>query len=885
MINKFKDIHSRHPIKTKIASALTILAIGVGLAFGANFFFVEKGAAANTLTTTSPKYGNVFIPGENITIGWNTNITNPSGSDYKIRLQYATSVTATKFLIADNIPLTQNSYSWDTALPLSSYNGNHYIYVTAYDANNIASAINSNTSPNYQYIILAPKRLTIKRPTITETLNQNSSGSVTDRKYYVSWENLPPVTDLANQKIVIELTPQQGGFGQETSINNIQAAPITNGTSGQSIISWYYSSGPIKQRLIVKLASNINNVYKLYAAASTDDFINVIQTAGSLNLTSPASAQQIMKGANLDISWNTDRFGPSYYAAVYYKNSAGATTTIINNYNGSLSGDSYTWKIPSSLPAGNYTVGVIIYTSGGSVLLQKESPSISIIDPPSIKITSPTANQQLIKGDTANFSWNASGTVGAADVSVDGSNIAQNITTGSTGNYSWPIPMSYAAGTHKVTVSMTGSPSVSSSQSFFLKDPSITIVSPAANQIWTKNQGVNFSWNAVGTIANIVNILVDDLTIFQGISAGSSGNQTWTVPMDSSVGAHKATISATANSSISASQNFTVSNTTSTINFIYPSYNQTLRQKVAFSVTWKSTDVAAGTQIELKLKDAKTGNIINSITSVASNGSTQQSYAWTVPDNILFGQYKILSAYTKNSILLESESNQFNVWAPFLDLSGVATSGEVWVKNSIKNIAGIKTSYNSTNLGGGKVAISYKNISTGALTALKTFSIPAASNGMDIYNSIQTITTVKWTIPKTLTSGLYSIVATITQNGLTMLQGLSNQFKIEDGSVSIISPNGGEKITRGQAVPISWTGNVLNSSFTVKFEAHQQTTTGFVKKASINPPLGSNLASKGAYSWIPATTLPVGNYKIKINVYRGTSLITSDMSDNVFVVN
>jgi hydrogenase/urease accessory protein HupE len=104
-------------------------------------------------------------------------------------------------------------------------------------------------------------------------------------------------------------------------------------------------------------------------------------------------------------------------------------------------------------------------------------------------------------------------------------------------------------------------------------------------------------------------------------------------------------------------------------------------------------------------------------------------------------------------------------------------------------------------------------------------------------------------------------------------------FSVNRGTVSVLSPNGGESWEKGTTHPILWSDNLCEN---VRIELW--------KGAAYHSTIAQSVPSNGSFSWtIPnaASLLPGDNYRIKILSATGNSGTTSvvyDFSDTTFTV-
>ncbi len=122
-------------------------------------------------------------------------------------------------------------------------------------------------------------------------------------------------------------------------------------------------------------------------------------------------------------------------------------------------------------------------------------------------------------------------------------------------------------------------------------------------------------------------------------------------------------------------------------------------------------------------------------------------------------------------------------------------------------------------------------------------------------------------------------------NGICDSENESNyncpQDCIEKSSVTIISPNGGEKLVRGQQFNVTWKTSGAKDSDSINFFLCNEGMCTYIKDYKI-----SNLSGiSSSYLWTLSNDATIGEkYKILIKIYREGGLLTEDKSDNYFTI-
>jgi len=146
------------------------------------------------------------------------------------------------------------------------------------------------------------------------------------------------------------------------------------------------------------------------------------------------------------------------------------------------------------------------------------------------------------------------------------------------------------------------------------------------------------------------------------------------------------------------------------------------------------------------------------------------------------------------------------------------------------------------------------------------------------YQTIDTISNTgayKWTIPTTFIAAIDYKIRVLNASQTSFYDESDNNFELKSPSITITSPNGGEKIEVNKTFQIKWNYNSVLSDNYLTIELWR----GNINYRLINTNIAVNT---GSYDW----TLPllsIGNdYKIKI--YTQNTPLISDFSDANFEI-
>jgi len=133
-----------------------------------------------------------------------------------------------------------------------------------------------------------------------------------------------------------------------------------------------------------------------------------------------------------------------------------------------------------------------------------------------------------------------------------------------------------------------------------------------------------------------------------------------------------------------------------------------------------------------------------------------------------------------------------------------------------------------------------------------------------------------WYIPSTQTLGTdYKIRITKTSDPAIAEDSSDSNFAIVAGTLTVTSPNGGQKWVRGTTHAITWSSSGSPGSY-VKIE--------LMKGGVLNRVITSSTANDGSYSWTISSTQTLGtDYKIRITS-TSYSLISDSSNSNFAIV-
>ncbi|MCK9204103.1 MAG: T9SS type A sorting domain-containing protein [Bacteroidales bacterium] len=282
-----------------------------------------------------------------------------------------------------------------------------------------------------------------------------------------------------------------------------------------------------------------------------------------------------------------------------------------------------------------------------------------------------------------------------------------------------------------------------------------------------------------------------------------------------------------------------------TITVTAPNGSEVWQRGKTHIITW--TD---NLTVNVKIQLYKGGSLYSTIKA----NTSQNSFSWYITPNTVPGDdYKVRISALNNPGIYDESDDFFTICAGtpggHIDVTSPA-GGETWLRGTTHQITWTD------------------NVTEN----LKILLCDVSGNPLSIIKASISGNSFNWYISKAIVGGFYKIklVSTLDEN----IVGLSNSFNINDGtspSITVSSPNGGEKWNRNSTYTIRWNDNISSN---VKIELIHGTASPTLVAASV---------SGTSYPWlIPGTTDPDVNYKIKISDVSDPAI--SDQSNNPFTI-
>ncbi len=258
------------------------------------------------------------------------------------------------------------------------------------------------------------------------------------------------------------------------------------------------------------------------------------------------------------------------------------------------------------------------------------------------------------------------------------------------------------------------------------------------------------------------------------------------------------------------------------------------------TITWESQDINH-VKIEYSLDNADTWNLI-----AASVAASEKGYNWQVPDSSSKSCFiKISNA--SNDSLFDINDNNFSIIDPAITLV-TPNGGEEWLAGSQQTI-----SWTSQDIENVKIEYSLDN---GVAWNIIATSIPAIDES---YN---------WQV--LMVSSKNCLIKISNVSNEILFDESDNKFTIMNPSITIVSPNGGERWLQGSLQNITWTSQDVD-----KIKIENSINNGSNWQTIISEKSSADLS----YEWTIPTTM---SDQCIVKIICETNNAIFDESDNTF---
>ncbi|MBA7613639.1 hypothetical protein ES703_20893 [subsurface metagenome] len=400
------------------------------------------------------------------------------------------------------------------------------------------------------------------------------------------------------------------------------------------------------------------------------------------------------------------------------------------------------------------------------------------------------------------------------------------------GTYTWTVNTSLADGSdYRVRISSVSEPGIyDESDAFTIETKSITVTGPTSTTIWTKGASANITWTSTGTISDVQIDLYKAGAFQETIESttANDGTHTWTQvnPILADGSDYKVRISSVSEPGIyDESDAFTIE--AKSITVTGPTSTTIWTKGASANITWTST----GTISDVKIELYKGGIFQETIEPSTENDGT---YTWTVNTSLADGSdYKVrISSVSEPGIYYESDN--FTIEAKSITVTE-PTSSTIWTKGASANI----TWTSSGTISDVQIDL-YK-----AGTFQETIESSTANDGTHTWTQVNPI----------LADGSdYKVrISWVSDTGVF---DESEEFAIEENSITVTEPTSITVWTKGASANITWTSTGTISD--VKIELY--------KGGTFKETIVSSTTNDGTYTWTQVNPAlgSAKNYHVKI---------------------
>jgi len=418
----------------------------------------------------------------------------------------------------------------------------------------------------------------------------------------------------------------------------------------------------------------------------------------SITVTVPNGGEIWQQGTLQTIQW-TYTGDPGATVLIEAVRGATVTPITLSTSIGTVGVGSYSWTIPTTLPAGNdYLIRVT--STSNPVYTDTSNAPFTISPVPSITVAVPNGGEIWQEGTLQTIQWTYVGDPGATvlieavrGATVTPITLSASIGTAGTGSYSWMIPTTLPTGNdYLIRITSTSNPiyTDTSDAPFTLSAPvpSITVAVPNGGEIWQQGTLQTIQWTYIGDPGATVRIeaikgaTVQVVTPSTSIGTGGTGSYSLMIPYTTPVGSdYLIRVTSTSNPAYTDTSDapFTIS---SAITVSVPNGGEIWQQGSIQSIQWNYVG-NPGPTVRIEAIKGATVRVIANSASIGPGGSG--SYTLTIPYTIPVGSDYVIRVTSNTYSTVTDTSN-----APFTISSAITViapnGGENWPRGSPQTI-------------------------------------------------------------------------------------------------------------------------------------------------------------------------------------------------------
>ena len=613
---------------------------------------------------------------------------------------------------------------------------------------------------------------------------------------------------------------------------------INNGTNWNSILAstpasagsyvWTIPNTPTANCLV--RASDVANIS---LPDVSDNVFSIILP--KISVLKPNGGEIFVVGKTDTIKWTSSNV---VYVKLEYTTDNGTNWSSIITSTSATAG-SFLWTIPNT-PSINCKVRIFDITNS---LFADMSDNVFSIILPKLTVVKPNGAESFVVGKTDTIKWSSSN---VANVKLEyttnnGTNWNSILTStpASVGSYVWTIPNTPSTNC-KVRISDVTNSSVTdlSDNVFSIINPQVVIDQPKQGERFRVGSKISIKWHSSNVDSVNIDLSMDNGATWQFLAKRIANDTSFYITGGN--GQLLFRVSDAKNPSV-----FSITGPievyTPTVTVTSPNGEEQWKGGTEQTISWNQKDVTR-LLIDYTLDDNSWISIPDTVD--ASVGS----YKWMVP-NTESSRARIRLTETIDTLVRDKSDAVFSIFIPKLTVVK-PNGGETFVAgktDTIKwtnsNVANVKLEFTSDN------GLNWTSIITST----------TASSGNFV-----------WVIPNTPSKNCKIRISDVLNQEITDMS--DEVFNIITPTISLLSPNGGEKWLMQTDHQISWTSSDMDS---VRIDF------SFDNGATWNVIAQKVFAWDGAFTWNVEST-PTSQALVRVS--QANDLSVQDVSNNVFTI-
>lgn len=627
----------------------------------------------------------------------------------------------------------------------------------------------------------------------------------------------------------VNIDLMENGLFRQSIANNVNAA---SGSFAWSVPASLFSNGK-NFKIRVSNASN-SNVFDLSDSSFTIKRI-VIQ--------SPITADNWQANTTNVIRWNTNNI--TQVNIDYSINNGTTWTRIFDTLATSSSDNTVNWLVPNV--ASSQARIRIVDASNSTITL---SSGQFTIYKPALTIITPNGGEVWQAGRSKAITWSSSlvDSIKLEYSTNNGTtwNLINNNVDGSLSLFNWQIPDTISSSSALVRATNLSSTLISDVSDNPFTISRLDLLSPNGGETWQSGSTKPITWFSSTNITSVRLEYSSDSGINWSqiaIVNAVSGTSNWSIPSSFASSNMKIRISDASNVSIndSSSNDFRIG----WVEVVSPNGGENLQAGKSAVIRWNNSANIQTVRLEYSLQS---GASWQAVAGASSLPASSQQFTWVVPDGIFSANAKIRIVDGSSDEIMDSSNTVFNI--RYLKILAPVT-GENLASGSTQTIR-----WASGNINTLKIEYSLDNGITWNIIGINH---PASDS------------TIQWNIPNSAVSPLSRVrIASAVDPTIVDTTGI---FNIYIPGIILNSPNGGEFLTSGTAVQITWSSSFIDN---IKIEFSSDNGQAW------NTIIASVPASVGAFTWNIPNSLSTASGRIKITDIANSAFV--DSSESAFKI-